>query len=52
MVLRSSAPSWENSPPLPGKQAVDACFDQIVDQRGGALLIELAIGGKMVETGE
>lgn len=28
------------------KQAVDACFDQIVDQRGGALLIELAIGGK------
>ena len=28
------------------EQAVNACFDEIVDQRGGALLIELAIGGK------
>ena len=34
------------------EQAVNACRDQIVDQRGGALLIKLAIGGKMVETGE
>ena len=33
------------------EQAVNACFDQIVDQRGGARLIELAVGGKMVETG-
>ena len=28
------------------EQTVNACFDEIVDQRGGALLIELAIGGK------
>lgn len=28
------------------EQAVNACFDQIVDQRGGARLIELAVGGK------
>lgn len=28
------------------EQAVNACGDQIVDQRGGARLIELAIGGK------
>ena len=44
--LRSSAPSWENSPPLPEEQAVNACFDEIVDQRGSARLIELAVGGK------
>ena len=28
------------------EQAINACGDQIVDQRGGAMLIELAIGGK------
>lgn len=33
------------------EQAVDARSNQIVDQRGGTRFIELAIGGKMVETG-
>ena len=33
------------------EQAVDARGDHVVDQRGGTRFIELAIGGKMVETG-